>query len=72
MSKNMNTLDRRLRSFALAPAAIIVAILIGPGGLASIVLYAFAAVMLATGAIGYCPLYSLARLGSRGRSRLAH
>lgn len=72
MSKNMNTLDRRVRALALAPAAILVAILIGPGGLASIVLYAFAAVMLATGTVGYCPLYSLARLGSHGRSPLTH
>lgn len=72
MSRNMNTLDRRLRALVIAPAAIVIGILTGPGSVAAIVLYALAAVMLGTSAIGYCPLYSVLRMGGRGRRRLAH
>ncbi len=71
MSKNMNTLDRSLRTLLVAPAAIVVGILVGPGSPVSIVLYALAAVMLATSAVGYCPLYSLLRLGTRSHHPLA-
>ena len=71
MSKNMSTLDRRVRALLVAPAAIVVGVVIGPGSVAAIVLYVVAAVMLATSAVGYCPLYSLLRLGSRRRRLLA-
>jgi hypothetical protein len=71
MSKNMNTLDRRLRALLVAPAAVVIGILIGPGSVGSIVLYALAVIMLATSAAGYCPLYSLLRLGSRAHRPLA-
>jgi Inner membrane protein YgaP-like, transmembrane domain len=67
MSKNMTILDRRLRTLLIAPLAVLIAVPIGPASVASIVLYAFAAVMLATSAVGYCPLYSVARVGGRGR-----
>jgi len=43
MSKNMNILDRRVRAFLIAPAAVVIGILIGPGSVAAIVLYAVAA-----------------------------
>ena len=56
MSKNMNTLDRRVRALLVAPVAIVVGILVGPGSVGAIVLYALAAVMLATSSVGYCPL----------------
>jgi hypothetical protein len=65
MSKNMNTLDRRLRAFLIAPAAAVAGVLVGPGSVAAIVLYVIAAVMLATSAAGYCPLYTLLRLDTR-------
>ncbi len=65
MSKNMNILDRRVRALLVAPAAVVIGILVGPGSAAAIVLYAIAAVMLATSAIGYCPLYSVVHLGRR-------
>jgi Inner membrane protein YgaP-like, transmembrane domain len=68
MSINMNSLDRRLRTFLIAPLAIVIGALIGPGSVAAIVLFALAAIMLATGASGYCPLYSVFRLGGRGRA----
>jgi len=71
MTTNMTTLDRRLRAFIAAPVAILVGILVGPASVGSIVLYAIAAVMLATSAAGYCPLYSIARLGGRGHRTAA-
>jgi hypothetical protein len=63
MSKNMNILDRRVRAFLVAPAAILVGILIGPGSIG--------AIMLATSAVGYCPLYSVFGRGTRA-SRRSH
>jgi hypothetical protein len=66
MAKNMSTPDRWLRALLVAPVAAVVGILIGPGSVGAIVLYAVAAVMLATSAVGYCPLYSLLQLRSRG------
>lgn len=72
MSKNMNSLDRRVRVLLVAPLAIVFGILIGPGSIGAIVLYALAAIMLATSAVGFCPLYSLLHLSSRGRQSLTH
>lgn len=72
MSKNMNTLDRRVRALLVAPVAIVIGILIGPSAAGSIVLYAVAAAMLATSAVGYCPLYSVLRMVAHGRRPLAH
>ena len=72
MNKNMNILDRRLRAFLLAPAAVVIGILIGPGSVGSIVLYAIAAIMLATSAAGYCPLYALLHLDRGARRPAPH
>jgi Inner membrane protein YgaP-like, transmembrane domain len=71
MSRNLTTLERRARVFLVAPAAIVAGALAGPASAASIVLYAVAAVMLATGAVAYCPLYSVARRAIR-RPLLPH
>ena len=71
MSENMTILDRRLRAFVAAPVALAVGILVGPASLGSIALYAIAAVMLATSAVGYCPGYSVARLGGGGGRTMA-
>ena len=72
MSRNMSTLDRELRSFVVAPAAIALAFVVGAGSVGGIVLFALAAVMLATGAVGFCPLYRLLHLDGRGRTLLPH
>ncbi len=72
MSRNMNNTDRALRTFLVAPAALVVAVLVGAGSIAGIVLFALAAIVLATGAIGFCPLYKLLHIGSRGRTPLPH
>ena len=66
MSKNMNILDRRVRAFLVAPAAVVIGILIGPGSVGAIVLYAVAAITLATSAVDYCPLYSVFGHSSHG------
>ena len=44
MTGNMNRVDRGLRAFLVAPAAI----------------------MLATSAVGFCPLYALLHINTRG------
>jgi hypothetical protein len=72
MSRNMNNSDRALRTLLVAPAAIIVAIVVGAGSLAGIVLLALAAIMLATSAIGFCPLYKLLHINTRGHTPLPH
>jgi len=72
MSKNMSTLDRRLRAFLVAPFAIVIAVLVGAGSILGIVLFAVAAIMLATSAIGYCPLYTLLHIDTRGHKPLPH
>jgi hypothetical protein len=68
----MRNLDRGLRAFVVAPAAVIAAVLVGAGTVGGILLFALAGVMLATSAVGFCPLYALLRINSRGRRPLAH
>jgi len=53
----MGSADRKLRAFIVAPLLIVVGLLVGPAGWLAIVLYALAAVMLGTAAVGSCPLY---------------
>jgi hypothetical protein len=72
MSSNMSQLDRRLRSFLVAPIAVVVAFLAGAGSVGGIALFALAAVMLATSAAGFCPLFRLLHLDTRGRNALPH
>jgi Inner membrane protein YgaP-like, transmembrane domain len=72
MSRNMNSSDRALRAFLVAPAAIVVAFVVGAGSIAGILLFALAAIMLATSAVGFCPLYKLLHLNTRGRTPLPH
>ena len=71
MSPNMSTLDRSLRA-VIAFAAIGVGVAIGAGTPLGIVLFAVAAVMVATSAIGFCPLYALLHFDSRGHRPLFH
>ncbi len=70
MSRNMSNLDRGLRTFVVAPVAIVIAVLVGAGSILGIVLLAVAAIMLATSAIGFCPLYTLLHLDTRGHKPL--
>jgi hypothetical protein len=68
----MNTTDRALRAFLVAPAAVVVAFVVGAGSIAGILFFALAAIMLATSAVGFCPLYKLLHLNTRGRTPLPH
>jgi len=70
MTRNMSNVDRGLRALVVAPAAVIVAVLVGAGSSGGIVLFALAAVMLATSAVGFCPLYTLLHIKTSGRTPL--
>ena len=72
MSTNMGILDRRARGFLVAPAALVVALLVGAGAAPGIVLLAVAGIMAATAAAGVCPIYALLHIDSRGRRSPAH
>ena len=72
MSRNMSNIDRGLRTFVVAPVAIVIAVLVGAGSVVGIVLFAVAAIMLATSAIGFCPLYTLLHIDTRGHKPLPH
>ena len=72
MPRNMRNLDRGLRAFVVAPAAVIAAVLVGAGSVGGILLFALAGVMLATSAIGFCPLYTLLHINTGGRRPLPH
>jgi DUF2892 family protein len=72
MSRNMSNLDRGLRSFLIAPVAIILAVVVGAGSIGGILLFLLAAIMLGTSAVGFCPLYTLLHLNTRGRTPLPH
>jgi Protein of unknown function (DUF2892) len=72
MTRNMRNLDRGLRAFVGAPAAVIAAALVGVGSVGGILMLVLAAVMLATSAVGSCPLYVLLHIDTSGRRPLAH
>lgn len=55
--KNMGGLDRALRAFVVAPAAIVVAFALGASSIGGIVLFAVGGIALVTGALGRCPSY---------------
>ncbi len=66
MLRNMSNLDRALRVFVVTPVAVVAAFVAGAGSIAGILLFAVAAVMLATSAAGFCPLYKLLRIDTCG------
>ncbi|MDO8364589.1 MAG: DUF2892 domain-containing protein [Actinomycetota bacterium] len=57
MKVNMGRTDRMIRAFVVAPIAIILAFVVGAGSVGGIILFAAAAIMLGTAAVGSCPLY---------------
>ena len=68
MSRNMITLDRRIRAFVIAPIAVIGAFAVGVGTLVGVVLLIVAAVMLATAWSGFCPIYRALGVSRRAAS----
>ncbi len=71
MKRNMGTTDRVIRSFVVAPAAVVAAFWLGVGTVGGIVLLVMAGIMLATSAMGFCPLYALTGVCSIPRSERA-
>jgi len=55
MTKNMGTFDRGLRALVVAPAAIVVALVLGAGTVFGVVLFVVAGIMLAAAATAVCP-----------------
>ncbi len=72
MTRNMGTIDRAVRAVLVAPAAIAVAFAVGTGGVWGVILLVLAAIMLVTAAVGFCPLYTLAKLDTRHRRVAPH
>lgn len=71
MTRNMGTFDRGLRAFVVAPAAILVAFLVGAGTILGIVLLVVAGIMLTTALTAVCPTYTIIGISTRPR-RLHH
>ena len=59
MPRNMGVLDRGLRTFVVAPVAIVVAFIIGAGTVGGVILFVVAGIMLASSATAFCPTYTL-------------
>jgi hypothetical protein len=57
MKQNMGPVDRGVRALVIAPAAIVVAAVVGPSTAVGIVLLVVAGLMLMTAATGRCALY---------------
>lgn len=74
MIRNMGTLDRALRVFVIAPAAIVVALILGAGTVGGIVLFVVAGIMLASSTTAFCPTYILLGISTRPRGvhRVGH
>lgn len=74
MTLNMGNVDRGFRVFVVAPVAIVAALLVGASTVGGVVLFAVAGIMLATGATGFCPTYTLVGISKRPRGlhRVGH
>jgi Protein of unknown function (DUF2892) len=59
MTRNVGTFDRALRAFVVAPAAIVVALILGAGTPGGIILFIVAGIMLATAVTAFCPTYTV-------------
>lgn len=57
MKLNMGMTDRKIRAFIVAPALVVIAAVAGFGSVGGIIALVLSAVMLATAAVGSCPLY---------------
>ena len=68
--ENMGGLDRALRAFVVAPAAIGAAFVLGASSIGGIVLLVLVGIALATGATGVCPSYVPFGIDTRGHGRV--
>jgi len=72
MRHNMGKADRVVRTVLVAPLLAVAALAVGWSSIFGIVLLVLAAVMLATSAVGYCPLYRLVGLSTCPVRRATH
>jgi hypothetical protein len=72
MTRNMSTLDRKLRGYAAAPVLLLVALLVGVGTITGVVLLVLAVVMAVTAKVGFCPLYAAIHISTRSSKPLPH
>ena len=72
MTKNMSTLDRKLRGYAAAPLLLIAALLVGIGTITGVLLFGLAVVMAVTGTVGFCPVYAAIHISTRSSKPLPH
>ena len=69
MKRNMGTVDRALRTFAVAPVAIVLSVAVfGIGSVFGILALVVAGIMLTTSAVGFCPLYTPFGISTRRRA----
>ena len=64
MTRNMGTIDRLVRGLLVAPLALILALVVGIGSVAGVILAVVAVVMAVTAVVGVCPLYRLVGLST--------
>lgn len=67
MIQNMGSMDRKIRSFVIAPLLVILAIVFHSVVWLMIVLLVLAAVMWATSAVKTCPLYMPFKISTVGK-----
>jgi hypothetical protein len=69
----MGALDRGLRAFVVAPAAIVVGLLLGAGTVVGIILFVVAGIMLASAVTAFCPTYIVVGISTDPRlHRVGH
>ena len=66
MSANEGVIDRVLR-ITVGIVALVAGLALGVGSVVGIVLLVVAAIMLLTGVVGFCPLYTIFRINTAGR-----
>ena len=69
MRVNMGSIDRLVRTFVVTPVLVVIAVVVGVGSVAGIVLLVIATIMLATAAIGFCPLYRPFKIDTHSKHR---
>jgi Inner membrane protein YgaP-like, transmembrane domain len=72
MTRNIGTFDRKARAFGVAPLLVAVGLIAGAGTTLGVVFFVLAAVPLVTAAVGFCPLYALLHLTTRGATSQTH
>lgn len=73
MTPNMGIIDRGLRAFVVAPAAIVSAVVVDVGTLGGVALLVVAGIMLVTAFTGVCPTYTVIAISTEPRPhRVGH